>query len=102
MTRKFLGTDRVDTYNIYDNYGSLVAVIPPDAITGNTVKNNLIFAYKYDNQNRLASKKVPGAGWQTFFYDARDLLVMTQDGNMRLANKYLATLYDALSTAIKF
>jgi RHS repeat-associated protein len=108
LTRKFLNGTNVDTYNVYDDYGQLVMVIPPDAINAsNVIKLSLVFCYKYDNQNRLCRKQVPGADAQKFYYDARDLLTLTQDGNMRStasggnANKYLGTQYDDLGRVMK-
>jgi RHS repeat-associated protein len=118
LTRKFLNGAsgaNVDTYNVYDDYGQLVVVVPPGALTISnttaTVVNDLTFQYKYDNKNRLIEKKIPGADVQKFYYDARDLLVMTQDGNMRFAKtqatppvlepKFLATLYDDLGRVTK-
>ncbi len=96
LTRKFLGTERVDTYNVYDDYGNLAMVIPPSACNGTTIEADLVFKYTYDNENRLSTKKVPGADVVNFYYDDRDLLTLTQDGNMRAQNKYLATKYDDL------
>ena len=52
LTRKFLGTDKVDTYNVYDDYGQLVALLPPGSVTGTTtatIANSLTFQYQYDN-----------------------------------------------------
>ena len=105
LTRKLLNNKRVDTYNVYDDYGQLTAVLPPgsvDSASGN-VTYSLAFLYKYDNQNRLIEKKVPGADPQKFFYDKRDLLTMTQDGNMAHESpaKYLATQYDNLGRILK-
>jgi RHS repeat-associated protein len=104
LTRKFLNGTNVDTYNVYDDYGQLVMVIPPDAINAsNVIKTSLVFCYKYDNQNRLCRKQVPGAEPQKFYYDNRDLLTLTQDGNMRAAStsKYLGTQYDDLGRVMK-
>jgi RHS repeat-associated protein len=112
LTRKLLNGasgDKVDTYNVYDDYGQLVVVVPPGALTisGNTatVVNDLTFQYKYDNKNRLSAKKIPGAKVQKFYYDSRDLLVLTQDGNMAaeapINTKHLATLYDDIGRVIK-
>ncbi len=108
LTRKFLGSQNVDTYNMYDDYGQLVAVLPPGSVDGSgNVTATLIFKYTYDNKNRLIEKKVPGADPQKFYYDGRDLLVLTQDGNMRTpqyggaSNKYLATQYDDLGRVVK-
>jgi RHS repeat-associated protein len=108
LTRKKLNGQNVDTYNVYDDYGQLVMVIPPDAMdTYGYPKVNLVFCYKYDNLYRLHRKKIPGADWQKFYYDNKDLVSLTQDGNMRSTlsggdpNKYLATQYDALGRVEK-
>jgi hypothetical protein len=96
ISRQYWGT-RVNTYNVYDDYGNLVMVIPPAAIDdGNNVIPELVFTYKYNNKNLLCEKKIPGADVQKFYYNSRDLLTFTQDGNMRTANanRHLATEYD--------
>jgi RHS repeat-associated protein len=113
LTRKWLrnGTtnfDAVDTYNVYDDYNNLVMVIPPGAYLSDVA---LLFQYNYDTRNRLIRKKVPNSDWVNFYYDARDLLVMTQDGNMRVATasatsttvvpKFLATQYDEIGRVVK-
>ena len=100
LTRKYNAGANIDTYNVYDDYGDLIMVIPPGAISGSTITPNLVFTYRYDYKHRLAEKKVPGAEKVLFYYDNRDLLTLTQDGNMRnptyggATNKFLATLYD--------
>jgi RHS repeat-associated protein len=120
LTRKFVKNVggsfvKVDTYNIYDEYGNLVMVIPPDAVS-TTVNYSLVFQYNYDNLYRLVEKKVPGAKYVRFYYNDRDLMVLMQDGNMRnasyggtsntgvgsgFARKYLATVYDKMGRPIK-
>jgi RHS repeat-associated protein len=110
LTRKLLNGNsgaNVDTYNVYDDYGQLVVVVPPGALTisgaSASVINDLTFQYKYDNKNRLSAKKIPGAVAQKFYYDSRDLLVLTQDGNMfaESQSKHLATLYDDIGRVVK-
>jgi RHS repeat-associated protein len=106
LTRKYLDANTaVNTYNVYDDYGQLVVVITPGTVVGNengfgivSANSTGTFQYIYDNQGRLAAKTVPNAEVQKFYYDNRDLLVLTQDGNMRAdnANKHLATIYDDL------
>lgn len=98
--------DLVDTYNVYDDFGKLVMVIPPGATqatnSNDTINKALVFEYNYDNRNRLIKKKVPNTDWVYFYYNDRDQLTLTQDGNMRTPlyggnnNKYLATQYDTL------
>jgi hypothetical protein len=104
LTRKLLNGAsgaKVDTYNVYDDYGQLVVVVPPGALTVSgitaSVVNDLTFQYKYDNKNRLIAKKIPSAEKQLFFYDSRDLLVLTRDGN----NNSIATLYDDIGRVVK-
>ncbi len=79
------------------------------AMTGNAVVtidpvwsslDHWAFLYKYDGRNRMIQKKVPGADWTYMVYDLRDRLVMTQDGNQRLANQWSFTKYDALNRPV--
>jgi RHS repeat-associated protein len=46
-------------------------------------------------------KKVPGADPVYMVYDALDRLMMTQDGNLRAANKWMVTLYDDLERPVQ-
>ena len=102
------------TYYIYDDLGNLSCVIQPRGVE--LLKNNLnwdinygsgeilqeqCFRYRYDQRNRLIVKKVPGAAEVFMFYDARDRMVMTQDGNLRLQNKWMITLYDELNRPVQ-
>jgi RHS repeat-associated protein len=112
LTRKFLGAQNVDTYNVYDDFGNLVMVIPPSAmdVNGNPI-STMVYTYVYDSRNRLSEKKVPNAAAQKFYYNARDLLTLVQDGNMRSAtfgaafgggpNRYLGTQYNDIGQVVK-
>ena len=109
MARKYVKDEygtykKVDTYTLYDDIGNTIVVIPPDVVnptTGAVSDASLAFQYEYDKQNRMICKRVTGATKQDIYYDARDLVVLTQDGNQRLQNKLLATKYDALGRVIK-
>ena len=108
LTRKFLNGQNVDTYNVYDDYGRLVMVIPPGGLDANSNPlPSLVFTYIYDSRNRLLEKKVPNALAQKFYYNNRDLMTLTQDGNMRTtafggnANKYIGTEYNDVGQIIK-
>ncbi|MGN6440190.1 MAG: DUF6443 domain-containing protein [Agriterribacter sp.] len=95
------------TYYIYDDLGNLRCVIQPEGVNTlrqtswamtTTLVDEQCFRYEYDSRNRMIIKKVPGAAAPTLMvYDARDRLVMTQDANMRPANKWTVTLYDQLN-----
>lgn len=96
------------TYYVYDDFNQLRFVISPKAveasvggwIISNTVSNELCFRYEYDSRKRMILKKVPGAGEVRMVYDARDRLVMTQDGNMQ-GTKWLVTQYDELNRPVR-
>jgi hypothetical protein len=64
--------------------------------------DNFAFRYTYDDRKRMTQKEVPGADLVYMVYDARDRLVMTQDGNQRsTATKYWTfTKYDELNRPI--
>jgi RHS repeat-associated protein len=101
------------TYYIYDVFNQLRYVIQPKAVNllvdanwsfanlSSDVKDELCFYYQYDKQGRLIVKKVPGAGEMYMVYDERDRLVMMQDANLRLQNKWMITLYDELNRPMK-
>ncbi len=94
------GTNTLKTYYIYDDFGLLRTVVPPQA--SSPADTELCYFYTYDGRKRMISKKIPGAAIVYMVYDQRDRLVLTQDGNMRTSNayKYLFTKYDQLNRPI--
>ncbi len=95
------GTQEANTYHLYDNKDRLSTVIPPDATISNT---NLIFRYLYDAADNMTSKDVPDAAPMAMMYDARNLMTLMQDGNLRAATptaKWLATVYDTYGRPTK-
>ncbi|MCS4300665.1 DUF6443 domain-containing protein [Chryseobacterium sp. BIGb0232] len=99
LTRKNDGTQNIDTYYVYNDYGQLILVIPPLASVvslDGTVKDNLCYQYRYDGSGRLVEKKLPGKGWEYMVYDKADRLVLTQDAAMALKGKWFITKYDVL------
>ena len=101
-------TAYLETHYVYDELNNLGAVIPPKAVVelngsgtvSEDLKDWLLFIYKYDHRNRLVEKQVPGAEPMIMFYDDRDRLVLSQDGNQRADNQYLFTKYDAFNRPI--
>jgi len=89
------------TYYVYDDMYRLRFVLSPKATiaaaNGNIspeTAHELCFRYEYDRRGRMVLKKLPGAVEVYMLYDARDRLVFTQDGNMRLKHQWLTNLYD--------
>jgi len=103
LVRKINGTEKVDTYYVYNEYNQLAFVIPPKAAVAtdlNTVMDDLCYQYRYDGRARLVEKKVPGKGWEHLVYDKADRLIFTQDAVMRPAGKWLFTKYDRFSRIV--
>ncbi len=105
-----------NTYYVYDDFGNLRYVLSPEASDRmmtqktyiqnwcNTPDNPLdqyAYIYKYDYRNRCIGKKLPGAKWINMVYDKADRLVLSQDGNQRVANTCAMTKYDALGRVIQ-
>ncbi len=92
-----------DTYYVYDDYGNLTFVLPPEASEKNITTNILnAFAYQYiyDDRNRLVEKKLPGKEREYIVYNKLNQPVLTQDANLREQKKWLFTKYDALGRVI--
>ncbi|PIF45340.1 RHS repeat-associated protein [Chryseobacterium sp. 52] len=98
LVRKNDGTQNVDTYYLYNEFGQLAYVIPPlavgDSVPNQTVLDNLCYQYRYDELGRLVEKKVPGKGWQYMVYDKQDRLVASRDAKLRAKGQWLCTQYD--------
>jgi RHS repeat-associated protein len=68
-------------------------VLPPGVSTGAS-EASLRFDYVYDAADRMTSKKVPDAAAVTMKYNNRDQLVLSQDGNLLAAGKWMLVKYD--------
>ena len=92
--------DTLETYRVYDDYGRLSWVLPPEAsarLGGSTdaeVLDRYAFHYVYDLLDRLVEKRLPGCAPVYMVYDCRDRLVLSQDGEQRKADTWSYTLYD--------
>ncbi|MEO9484968.1 MAG: DUF6443 domain-containing protein [Ekhidna sp.] len=115
LKKSQLDTTWAETYYIYDIYGQLVVVLPPEG--SKSLKDDFFhvsktptdrqafldlwaFQYAYDGRGRMTEKKVPGAERMFMVYDQWDRLVLTQDGNQRDNSQWLFTKYDELSRPI--
>ena len=127
LKKVFAGGDTLDlnsntnwaqTYYVYDDFGNLVVVIPPEAVkqmaqtaseyhtASNTNKDAFLkrwaFRYSYDAQRRMIEKQVPGAQPVYMIYDNRDRIVLTQDGKQRATSprQWTFTKYDELNRPV--
>lgn len=106
LKRTFNG-DIYDTYYIYDQYGNLSLVMPPQsegAFDDPDVLNGLCYQYKYDCRNRMIEKKLPGSDWEYLVYDKLDRLVATGPKLSPFTNPtglgWMITKYDDLNRPI--
>jgi YD repeat-containing protein len=110
LQRRHAGGGRTaDTYYVYDVYGNLRVVLPPQAsedydrhFTSDPRGFMLhrAYMYRYDARRRMVEKKLPGAGWVHMVYDGRDRLVLSQDSAQRVLGRWLFTKYDELNRPV--
>ncbi|WP_185291077.1 DUF6443 domain-containing protein [Chryseobacterium lactis] len=104
LIRRTDGTQNVDTYYVYNEYGQMAFVIPPKAVqqieqNGNNITpfilESLCYQYRYDGQGREVEKRLPGRGdWESVVYDGADRAVLTQDANLKKNQQWMLTKYD--------
>lgn len=99
LTRQMDGTDKYDTYYVYDDFGNLTFVLPPLASTSDDL-NLYGYQYKYDNWNRCIGKKLPGAEWNHYVYDKADRLIFAQDGEQYSKGEWFFSIPDALGRIV--
>ncbi|MBP2833848.1 hypothetical protein J8281_16755 [Aquimarina sp. U1-2] len=92
------------TAYVYDDYGNLRVMIPPEAAKGDKftqgLLNTVCYQYKYDQYNRQIAQKNPGKAWEYVIYDNLDQPILVQDGNLRAAHQWLFTKYDAYGRVV--
>jgi RHS repeat-associated protein len=99
------------TYYVYDDLNNLRFVLQPRAVEliyttavnwviSQAIADELCFRYEYDGRQRLIIKKIPGAAEEWMVYDARDRVVMTQNGNTRGSNQWIFAKYDMIDRPV--
>ena len=100
------GSKMLDTYFVYDDFGRLRYVLPPDASqrlsTANSswnINHELLqqtaYYYQYDRRGNCVIKKLPGCKAILMKYDMADRLIFSQDGNQYEKKEWSLFLYDA-------
>ncbi|MBS1662277.1 MAG: hypothetical protein JST68_14630 [Bacteroidetes bacterium] len=64
---------------------------------GTAIADELCFRYEYDQRRRMIVKKIPGAAELRMVYDARNRMVMSQDGIQLGQHTWLNVRFDALN-----
>ncbi len=101
------GTIRLETYSVYDDRAQLRYVLSPEAssrlgiMIDVAVLDAYAYRYDYDLRGLMIRKKLPGCETVYMVYDNRDRMVMSQDGNQRMINKWAYSLYDCRNRVIE-
>lgn len=102
-------TDYLETYYVYNELGQVNFIISPKGVAelkanswafNSTIKDSYCNQFRYDNKGRVIEKKVPGQAWQYIIYDPLGRIVLTQDGMLRSANKWMFIKYDFKGNAV--
>jgi RHS repeat-associated protein len=114
VVMKQSSTDAVNTYYVYNDLEQLSYVLPPIAsaaliTSGATIftdpnslatLNKYGYKYIYDERGNNVVKSLPGCDSICMVYDKANRLVMSQDGNQRVKNKWTVTKYDVFGRVI--
>ena len=83
LTRQMNNSEEHDTYYIYNDKGNLCFVLQPKYQESADL-GKYAFQYEYDACGRCTKKKLPGADFVEYTYNAADQLVFSQDGNQEM------------------
>jgi len=94
--------ETLSTYYVYDDLGNLSFVLPPkveadaNGVPSQSTLDNLCYQYRYDDQNRMIAKKVPGKGWEFMVYNKVNQVIMAQDSvqRMKVPQEWSVSKYD--------
>lgn len=97
LKEQLLGDEWIKTFFVYDVFGDLRFVIPPEATAEMSANEALIFQYLYDRKHRIIEKRIPGMEVIYLVYDNLDRLILQQDGNLRRDTLWTYIKYDIFS-----
>lgn len=105
LNRNIAGTDTLDTYYVYDDFGNLCFVLPPAAVDNLTaspqpILDKYAYQYRYDYRHRCIGKKLPGCGWTEIMYDHNDRPVFTRDSEQQKRGEWSFTFSDLLDRQV--
>ena len=110
--RKAANNGNADTYYVYDGKERVCCVVSPVAsamLTLNTLYSDtcslsreLCFIYRYDNEDRIVMKRLPGRCAEFFGYDTHGRLTTYYDESMLQEGITKSYTYDALGRPVGF
>lgn len=95
----------LSTYNVYDDFGNLMYILPPGSSADNAtidmnILNNVCYQYKYDNRGRKIEQKLPGKGVENLVYNQLNQIVAVQDSMQRVRKDWHVIKYDVMGRVI--
>ena len=93
LSRALNGTQKLDTYNVYDGHGNLRYVLEPE-YQESADTSKYAFIYRYDAVDRVVREKRPGCSAVRYWYDKGGHLTFSQDGAESSSGKWTFHLYD--------
>ena len=93
------------TYYVYDKFDRLRFVLPHMSYTKlsngeypltNPTLRAAAYCYQYDNRGNIIYKRLPGCDPHYMVYDQLGQLVLSQDGNQRISDKWTLFAYDSI------
>lgn len=106
LSRQLIDGTFADTYYVYDIYGNLTAVIPPEAATRisgamsfisgqSEILDDYCYLYTFDKLGQMTSKKLPGCDKILYRYDKTGRQYLSQDGVLRRQGLWRFYIADA-------
>ncbi|MDR1371487.1 MAG: RHS repeat-associated core domain-containing protein, partial [Dysgonamonadaceae bacterium] len=109
LQRQMKGTEKHDTYYVYDDFNNLRHILPPLAVDKftsgslreiNTELREYAYSYKYDDHNRCITQKRPGTDFTYYIYDKADRPIFTQDGEQRQKGIWMFSIPDIFGRTV--
>lgn len=106
LSRAINGTDTLDTYQVYDDFGNVCYVLPPmavDRMSSLGMEKALdlyAYQYHYDQRNFFRGKKMPGTGWTEYRYNRKGRLLCIRDEEIRKQGKWKMLFYDRMGREV--
>ena len=102
----------LQTYYIYDYYGRLAHILPPEFIeqmasvsyiadTNDQLMKDYCYTYIYGERSLLIEKKLPGDLTIEYVYDKLNRPVLSRNNNLKEDNKWSFIKYDKLGRTFK-
>ncbi len=110
--RHFSNNERHTTYYVYNDYGDLRFVLPPEAAHyyennqciapdyENDMVPKLCYEYRYDDRHNCIYKQLPGCEPIYYIYDKADRCIFSQNGEQRKRGEWSFTIPDIFGRTV--